>query len=225
MHVIALISQKGGCGKTTTAQCLAVAAAADGLNAAIVDLDPQATACNWGDRRGGDNPTVISTQPARLPQIIKAATSNGVDILIIDTPGKSEQAALAAAEVADLVLIPCKPQIADLETIATTKKLLDVAKAGRAVVLLADIPPQGTRHLSAAEAIRNDFGLPVAPVTLGHRAAYGDAQLAGKTAAEHDPKGRAAEEIKELYKFTSKLLKEFARKGDEHGKPVLTGAA
>ena len=52
MFTIALIAQKGGTGKTT----LAVHVAADfeiaGDSAALVDLDPQASAALWGDRRG-----------------------------------------------------------------------------------------------------------------------------------------------------------------------------
>jgi len=44
MHVIALVNQKGGCGKTTTAVNLAGALAARGERALLVDLDPQAHA-------------------------------------------------------------------------------------------------------------------------------------------------------------------------------------
>ena len=40
MNVIALISQKGGSGKTTLAVALAVAHEQDGGRAAVVDLDP-----------------------------------------------------------------------------------------------------------------------------------------------------------------------------------------
>jgi chromosome partitioning protein len=227
MQVIALVSQKGGCGKTTLAECLAVAAARDGLMTGIIDLDPQASACNWGDRRNGENPTVVSTQPARLRQVIEAAAAAGGHLVIVDTPGKSEQAALAASELADLVLIPCRVQIADLETIPTTQKLLKVAGNKPAFAVLNDVPPQGLRHVNATEAIKKDFGLEVCPVTLGHRAAYGDAQLSGRTAAECEPDGKAAHEINELYKFVSKLLLEFASEGEKkrERKSVLSSAA
>lgn len=47
MKIVAIISQKGGAGKTTLSVHLATAGAQSGHSAAIVDLDPQGTAASW----------------------------------------------------------------------------------------------------------------------------------------------------------------------------------
>ena len=143
MKVIAILSQKGGAGKTTIALHLAVAAERDGRSAAIIDLDPQASATSWGDSREAETPAVVSAQAARLPQVLEAARDAGADLVVIDTAPHSESAALAAARAADLILIPCRPAILDLRAIGTT---IDLAKlAGKpAAVVLNTIPPSGS---------------------------------------------------------------------------------
>ena len=55
MKIIAIISEKGGAGKTTLAVNLAVAAEAHGLATAIFDLDPRANSTVWGDSRPNKN--------------------------------------------------------------------------------------------------------------------------------------------------------------------------
>src|SRR5260370_42550590 len=111
MKTIAIISQKGGAGKTTLSGHLATAAALSGHSAAIIDLDPQGTAASWGDRRRADAPEGGSGQAARLGGVIEAAHGNGADLVILDTAPNADQNALRAAQPADLVLIP--PRAAD----------------------------------------------------------------------------------------------------------------
>jgi cellulose biosynthesis protein BcsQ len=65
MKTLAIISQKGGVGKTTLATALAVAAEKTGRAAAVFDLDPQASAAFWHDTREADSPAVIATPAAR----------------------------------------------------------------------------------------------------------------------------------------------------------------
>lgn len=65
MKTIALVSQKGGVGKTTLATGLAVAAHQAGLSAAIFDLDPQASAAFWKDTREAAEPAVVPIPAAR----------------------------------------------------------------------------------------------------------------------------------------------------------------
>jgi chromosome partitioning protein len=205
MKTIALIAQKGGTGKTTLALCLAVAAEQDGLSTLIVDLDPQATACNWGDRRQSESPLVIDAQPARMPQALERARSGGINLVVIDTPARSEQAALAAAELADLIIIPCRPQRFDLETIGNTRKLIAMAGTKPVLVVLNAIPARGDRQQQARQAVEA-MELSVCPIAFGNRAAFGDAGILGQTALEFEPSGKAAEESRQLYKYVSRLL-------------------
>jgi chromosome partitioning protein len=210
MYTVALIAQKGGTGKTTLAVSLAVAAGQVGMTSIIIDLDPQGTACNWKDRRKSDGPVVIDAQPGRLAAALVKAEENGVDFAVIDTPARNEQSALAAAKAADLVLIPCRPQAYDLETIPNTKEILTLAGNKPAVVVLNAVPAVGDRHEQARELL-NRLQIPVCPYTLGHRAVFGDAGAVGQAAQEYDQKGKGAAEILQVYKYVLSTLVQLSK--------------
>jgi chromosome partitioning protein len=199
MKIVAIIAQKGGAGKTTTAVHLATAASAAGHTVAVVDLDPQATATSWGDRRTADAPEVISGQATRLPALIAAARQNGADFLIIDTAPNADQTASLAARVADLVLIPSRPAIFDLEAIETTLLLVKAAMRPAYVVLNA-VPPAGNVGKEAGDWLAAR-GAQVAPCHLTHRAAFAHAVIDGRSAQEFEPQGKAAAEVAALYEW------------------------
>ena len=75
MFTVSLVGQKGGTGKTTVALGLSVAASLAGMVSAIIDIDPQATATNWKDRREAENPAVVSAQASRLKQTLGSVDS------------------------------------------------------------------------------------------------------------------------------------------------------
>ena len=205
MKTLAVISQKGGAGKTTLALHLAVAARIKKKTAAIIDLDPQASAANWGDSREDEYPAVVSAQPARLSKVLAAAKEAGAKLAIIDTAPHSESAALAAARASELVIIPCRPAILDLRAIGSTVDLVNLAKAKACIVLNA-VPSRGTLAEEAVEAV-SSYGVKVLPVRIGQRAAFVHALTAGKTAQEYEPNGKAAKEIKDLYMAICKYAK------------------
>lgn len=205
MKIIALVAQKGGTGKTTLALSLAVAALQAGLIVVIIDLDPQATACNWGDRRKMDSPVIVDAQPARLQRALEKAAESGVDLAIIDTPARSEQSALAAAKLADLVIIPCRPQIYDMETIPNSREIISLAGGKPALVVLNAVPPRQARQQEALEAIQG-MGILVSPFMLGSRTAFGDSAAMGRSVLEYDPSGKAAEEVREVYKYIISIV-------------------
>ena len=207
MKTLAIIGQKGGIGKTTLTTGLAVEAVAAGGKALIVDIDPQANAANWGDRREDkEAPAVVSCMPARLKQVLQAAKENGAQLVIIDTPARAGETAIHAAELADVVVMPLEPHFYSVETLDTLKRIAALARNGRAIVVLNRAPVQGSRHIDAAHLVKEQYGLEVAPVVIFQRNAHGDAQNIGKTASEYKPKDKAGQEMSALYKYIVSVL-------------------
>jgi chromosome partitioning protein len=201
MRTVAMVSQKGGSGKTTIAVHLAVCAERAGEPTLILDLDPQGSAMAWLKRRGDDVPEVIATDAGKLAGMLAKAKKGGAGLVIIDTAPHSDRAAAVASQLADLVLIPCRPAAFDVDAIASTLHMTKLANAKTAIVLNA-IPTRGTYAKEVGEALGQIAR--VAPVNLYQRAAYCNAVNDGRSVEEYEPKGRAAEEIKALYKWVMK---------------------
>ena len=120
MHVIALISQKGGSGKTTLAVALAVAHEVESGTSTVVDLDPQGSAVAWHHLRSGAPPAVQAVHPPRLARALQTFQDGGVGLVVIDTAHHASAGALAASRLADLVLVPCRPSTPDLAAIGAS---------------------------------------------------------------------------------------------------------
>ena len=202
MKTVAILSQKGGSGKTTLALHLAVAAQQDGKTAIIADLDEQASATMWHKAREDPLPHVQPTHSAALDQFAGEAERQGVDFLFIDTAPQSDKPAINAAEAADLILVICKPSVMDLRAIQNTIRLTQLASlkpGARVVTVLTQIEPFG-RLQDEARATLNRLGVDVLPNGLGRRVAYHHGLINGQTALEYEPEGKAAQEVRALYK-------------------------
>ena len=204
MKTLAILSRKGGSGKSTVAVHLAVAAEHAGHTTALIDLDPQASAVKWSHRRDGDSPVVISAHSTLLGQVLATASARGVSLCILDTSPHSESAALDAAKVSDLAVIPSRPAIFDLEAVGDTIQIAHIAKVPIRVVLNG-VKPSGRVVLKARKALEI-YDVPCAPCTLGDRVAFSYSVVDGVTAQEYEPMGKASREVGALYKYLSREL-------------------
>lgn len=197
MNVIAIISQKGGAGKTTLAISLAALAEQRGYQTVLFDLDPQASAGKWGARRGGSPPDIIDAHAPRLAVALATAAKQDRTLAVIDTAPHADRAAEDAARVAHIVLVPARPDRIDLEAIG--ESLEAARRAGRpAFVVLNAVPanhPSGDE--AAASLVANEIS--VCPVRVHRRQAFSNAHTEAKAVTEWEPGGKAASEIDALW--------------------------
>jgi chromosome partitioning protein len=173
MDVLAVMSQKGGAGKTTLAVHLAVAAQRRGLKVAVFDTDPQQSALVWFKAREADEPTV-----AAIP-----TPNAGVD-------------AVDVAAVATKILVPVRPSVFDLSAAKRTIEI--IKKAGVDSLLVLSACPHRAPEISMAREALGLSGLPVAEISIGDRRPYARAIQTGRAVIEFEPDGKAAEEINAL---------------------------
>lgn len=113
--VIALISQKGGVGKSTLARGLAAVIARAGLQVRVADLDAQQlTVVHWERTRRANR--ISPSLDVRSYPTAEAAfgDTDGVQVLIIDTPGHVSPSTLTIAANAHLVVQPAGASLDDL---------------------------------------------------------------------------------------------------------------
>ena len=204
MRVWSVDSQKGGSGKTTLVLHLGVHAASEGLNVLIIDLDPQDSAERWSRVRElvSDEPAIVRGPPQKLPEMLRTARRHGADLVLVDTPPQNGAAALAAAKVADVILVPCRGSILDLQAIGDTKGQLSLAGlTRRASIVLNALPTQRGSEAIIREVVTSAVahGLHVMPARLSERTAFSQSLKKGKGVTEDEPNGQAAKEIRGLY--------------------------
>ncbi|RAU20164.1 hypothetical protein CU669_19945 [Paramagnetospirillum kuznetsovii] len=207
--VIAILAQKGGSGKTTTAVHLAVAASQSGLSVAIIDMDKQRSAAHWHESRHADVPLLAESNGSNLPDVIQSCVVEKIDLIIIDTAPHSDVDAVAAARQADYVLIPCRPTILDLRAIAPTVDIVATANVRSAIILTACPSRRSFAEagaVSESRAALDAYGLPIWPGQISDRVAYHHALIDGQSVTEYEKRGKAAAEISSLWNWLYKEI-------------------
>ena len=205
MKTVALLSEKGGAGKTTVTVHLGVAAQRAGLDVAIIDLDPQASAAEWADQRGSA-PEAVAIPPARLDKLLADLRTNETDLVLIDTPREANNAGYIAAQAADFIMIPFKRGGFDFRALKRTLDLCRIANK-RPYLLLNGMRVGATRQEADAREALAAYECDVAPVVFHDRPLYITASITTKTAQETDPASDAAAEIEALFLWIAGQVK------------------
>jgi chromosome partitioning protein len=206
MRIISVLSQKGGAGKTTASVHLAVAYG--GAETFLVDCDPQKSAEKWATRRDNDTPKIISYDlfAAHGPEkIVEFAKDNGAKALIFDGQPRASAIEVRLAQIANVVIIPARASILDLEAIEVTINIAEAAHK-KIVFLLSAAQPRQKEYAEAVQWLqRRTPGASVA--TMCQRVIYSRALSSGSAVSElSDSEARDANaEIEHLKRLTEDL--------------------
>ncbi len=199
--IITIAQQKGGSGKTTVAAHLAVAFMLGGRSVGVLDVDPQGSLGEWFERREralGEEEVGLVFRTASGWGARREAKhlARDYDIVIVDTPPKSDLEMRPAIEMADLVAVPVQPTPVDLWATAPTLAMAAKEGAGSLIVINRAL----SRALLTGEMIEaaSKLGHAIADAHLGNRVAYPQSMGEGRTALETAPGGIAAEEVEAL---------------------------
>lgn len=207
MKVITVLGLKGGSTKSTLTLHPAVAAHHPGILTAIVDTDPQATLQLWASRRQVDGPPVRpETTPDFLAPTLDEFRKQGADLIILDTAARAEMMGNCAAELSDLVLIPCRTSLADMDAVPTSHAMCKSLERPHAIVF-SDVDARGAkRDVRDAAAGMKARGIPTLKEVVCHRKGYKACLIDGSAIMEIEPEGKGAAEVDALLRAVMKQV-------------------
>jgi chromosome partitioning protein len=204
MNIIAVVAQKGGVGKTTFSQCLAVEALRQGIAAAIIDTDPQKSAAEWGGQREQqqiDAPAVLPLGSRPLRQAVEELQDRGAGFIVIDTPPHSAPAINAALEVSTAAAMVTRPNPMDIRALEATWSIVNRMKKPAATIFTQTPPGTRARALTLAQGRLKELGIPACPTPLSYTLSYPYAQAEALAVQEREPTSKARAEIAEVWSW------------------------
>lgn len=205
MKTITLLSRKGGSGKSTlTVHWGVEAQKTQGNRVVLIDTDPQGSCSSWYNKREAQTPLLIQSNTIPIFDHIASCRADGINFVIVDTVPDINNKAVHAARVSDLIVIPVRPSVLDLESISASIELASGINKP-AVIVLNQAPPGSTITSEAKTALTN-YGLPICPIPIFNRLIFCRAMIDGSVASEIERKGKAAIEIRQTWQWLLKQL-------------------
>lgn len=195
--IISVTSLKGGVGKSTIAQNLAVCLAHNGYKVCIVDTDENQSSVHWSGLRSDELPAVPAlgtVEGKALSKNIRSLSQNYEIVIIDGTPSLSEIVTKIIL-LGDLVLIPILPSGLDIWATQKFLQRFEQAKELKEENIPAYfILNQFNKKLNLSQEVREvleELGIPILDSPLKNRVAYREATIQGLGVFEYkDPKAR-----------------------------------
>ncbi len=197
MHVIAVLNQKGGAGKTTIATHLARALQIGGADVLLIDSDPQGSARDWAAVREEQPLSVVGIDRPTIERDLKNIARK--DFVVIDGAPQAADLAVSAIKAANFILIPVQPSPYDIwataDLVDLVKQRIEVTDGKLRAAFVVSRAIKGTKIGSEITEALNGYGLPVLATRITQRVGYPGSAAAGSTVLDLEPDSEAAREI------------------------------
>ncbi len=208
MHVIAVLNQKGGAGKTTIATHLARALQLGGAGVLLVDSDPQGSARDWAAVRDEQPVTVVGIDRPTIERDLRNIARQ--DFVVIDGAPQAADLAISAIKAASFVLIPVQPSPYDIWATAAlvdlVKQRIEVTDGKLRAAFVVSRVIKGTKIGAEITEALTGYRLPILAARVTQRVSYPGTAALGTTVLDTEPDGEAAREIRALADEIKQLL-------------------
>ncbi len=204
---IGISNLKGGVGKTTVAQNLAVCLAHVGYKVCIVDTDRNQNTISWIAEREESLPRILAvglTDSKALNAAVDQLDQDNDFVILDGTPSLSEMTTRIIL-AADLLIVPVLPSGHDIRSMQLFFERYEQAKEFRQNIPVYFFINQFSDNIKLHQSIRDllgEFGVEVMQTRFNRRVAYAETSVNGRGVLEHtDEKA-----ISEVTRFTKEVL-------------------
>lgn len=143
MQIVAIVQQKGGCGKTTITGNLLGELLRAKQSVVAFDLDDQKSLTRWARRGQGvlhDRVQTMAINRQLRGSFRAAVGAAGADYVLLDCPPGFADPALEASLIAQLALVPVGPSTSDIDSAVETLFELRSAQKINPALQIAFVP-------------------------------------------------------------------------------------
>jgi len=201
MPIIALVSNKGGAGKTTLSINIATGLAKHS-SVAVIDADPQGSALQWRAFSDNDDTIPVHEATENLESMANELLKDNQYVIFDCPPSVHAPQTTSVLEISDIVLVPVQPSPIDMwATVHIEEAVLKASETNknlRALLVINQLEARTTLSRLVRDAL-SEIGLPIANTALRRRAIYRSSALEGKSVFDMGRRGAdAAAEIEQL---------------------------
>jgi chromosome partitioning protein len=204
--VITIAALKGGSSRSTLATNLS-GALSEKAPTLLADLDtPQHTSASWAAVRQENQPQAAPGLTARAlntyEELLPVIQRHKQGFVVIDTAPRLAEASRAAVLLADLVLVPCSPEVATIWALQDTLDLIKEARKQRPSIKARLVWVRVRQTSATAELQATATGefksIKAMKTSMGYRQSYQTALGNGTTVMEQNKDRLSKKELSEL---------------------------